>query len=79
MLNLKVVTKNEILYQNTVKLAQFPGVDGLFGVMFNHAPMVYMLKQGRIKVVLNNDEEEFIDISGGILEVFKNQITVLTS
>lgn len=48
-----------------------------FGIMQNHAPMVYVLKKGNIKVKEMNDTEKIIEIEGGLLEVFNNEIIVL--
>lgn len=76
-LNIRVITKNKIIFADTVKMAQFPGIDGLFGVLNNHAPMVYVLKKGSIKVKLLDDKEQFIEINGGLVEVFNNEIVVL--
>ena len=76
-MTIKVITKNKILFQDTIKRAQFPGVDGMFGVMKNHTPMVYVLKKGKVKVTKEDDKELFIEINGGIFEVFNNELVVL--
>ncbi|HNV49490.1 MAG TPA: ATP synthase F1 subunit epsilon [Bacteroidales bacterium] len=76
-MTIRVISKTKTIYSETVKIAQFPGVDGLFGIMQNHAPMVYVLKKGNIKVKEMNDTEKIIEIEGGLLEVFNNEIIVL--
>ncbi|NCC71948.1 MAG: ATP synthase F1 subunit epsilon [Sphingobacteriia bacterium] len=76
-LKIRVLTKTKLIYSNTVKRAQLPGIDGLFGILSNHAPMIYVLKKGKIKVKKTDDKEEFIEINGGIMEVLNNEIIVL--
>ncbi len=77
-MTIKVITKKKIVYSETVKMAQLPGVDGKFGLLENHAPMIYVLKKGEIKVKKMDDKDFFIEINGGLVEVFNNEITVLT-
>ncbi len=76
-MNLQVITKDKMIYSGEVKAAQFPGIDGLFGVLHNHAPMIFVLKKGSIKIKKEDKKEDFIKIEGGIMEVFKNEIIVL--
>jgi len=76
-MTIKVINKNRVLFQDTVKSAQLPGVDGLFGILQNHAPMVYVLKKGKVKITKEDDKEHFIEINGGIFEVFNNELVVL--
>jgi F-type H+-transporting ATPase subunit epsilon len=77
-MTIKVITKKKIIYDETVKMAQLPGIDGKFGLLENHAPMIYVLKKGTIKVKKMDDTEFFLEINGGLMEVFNNEITVLT-
>jgi len=77
-MTIKVITKKKIIYDETVKMAQLPGIDGKFGLLENHAPMIYVLKKGTIKLKKMDDKEFFLEINGGLVEVFNNEITVLT-
>jgi F-type H+-transporting ATPase subunit epsilon len=76
-MNLQVITKNKTIYTAEVKAARFPGVDGLFGVLRNHAPMLFVLKKGTIKLKKEDNKEEYVEIDGGLMEVFKNEIVVM--
>lgn len=76
-MNLQVITKNKTLFEDEVTSARFPGVDGLFGVLKNHAPMVFVLKKGEIKLKKNDKKDYFVEIEGGIMEVYKNNIVVM--
>ena len=48
-------------------MASFPGSDGSFGVLNNHAPIVATLKKGTIKLkVSDGSKTEFNDESGDL-------------
>lgn len=74
---LEIVTPDKEIYSGNVSLATFPGSEGLFGVMENHAAMVATLKAGQIKVVDETKKEHFFDVNGGVVEVNHNKVIVL--
>jgi F-type H+-transporting ATPase subunit epsilon len=74
---LEIITPEKRLFDGKVKLVQVPGTKGSFEVLKNHAPVISTLTQGRIKVITEKDQQEFIDISSGIIEVKANTITIL--
>jgi len=55
----------------------FPGKDGSFGVLENHAPMVALLSHGTIKITMNDNSVHTIEVSSGIAEIKNNRITVI--
>jgi F-type H+-transporting ATPase subunit epsilon len=73
---IEIVTPDRNVYSGDISLATFPGSDGSFGIKENHAPMVATLKEGKIKVVENN-QEQFFEVKGGVVEVNHNKIIVL--
>jgi F-type H+-transporting ATPase subunit epsilon len=74
---LEIITPEKRLFDGNVKLVQVPGTKGSFEVLKNHAPLISTLVQGRIKVITDKDQQEFIDINSGIIEVKANSITIL--
>jgi F-type H+-transporting ATPase subunit epsilon len=74
---LEIITPEKRLFDGNVKLVQVPGAKGSFEVLKNHAPIISTLTQGRIKVITDKDQQEFIDINSGIIEVKANIITIL--
>ena len=76
-MKLEIVTPEKHLYSGEVKSAQFPGADGSFGVLNDHAPLISTLKEGEITVVEDNSEEKVFEIKGGVVEVLNNRIIVL--
>lgn len=47
---LEVLTPDQMLFKGTVKQVVLPGLDGSFGVLSNHAPMISGLGKGTVKV-----------------------------
>ena len=76
-MHLEIVTPEKHLYSGEIKSARFPGANGSFGVLNDHAPMISTLKEGEIKIVEENNEEKGFEINGGVVEVLKNRIIVL--
>ena len=74
---LEIVTPDKEIFNGEIALATFPGSEGSFGVMENHAPMIATLKEGRIKVVDESKKEQFFSVNGGVVEVNNNKIIVL--
>lgn len=74
---LEIITPDKTLYSGQVSLVQLPGIDGSFEILNNHAPLISVLAQGKIKLVNDAQKIEFIEINGGVIEVLKNKILVL--
>jgi len=74
---LEIITPEKRLFEGKVKLVQVPGAKGSFEILKNHAPIISTLTRGTIKVIGENDAQEFIEINSGIIEVKANTITIL--
>ena len=73
---LEIVTPAKKVFEGEVNIVTFPGVDGSFQVMNDHAPLVSTLKEGNLIYKSNSSEEE-VSITGGVVEVLNNKIVVL--
>ena len=76
-MKLEIITPDKTIFTGEVQLVQLPGVDGLFEILNNHAPMIAALGQGRIKTMDNDKKLQYFEITGGMLEVFNNKVLVL--
>jgi F-type H+-transporting ATPase subunit epsilon len=76
-MKLEIITPASTLFTGEVSLVQLPGIDGLFEILKSHAPLVSALKEGRVKVVDDQNQEQFFDIRGGVVEVSKDKILLL--
>ena len=72
-----IITPDTTLFEGSVKLVQLPGIDGSFEILTNHAPLISVLGEGKIKVQHDNDELEYFEVKGGVIEVLKNKILIL--
>ena len=76
-MKLEIITPANTLFTGDVSLVQLPGIDGLFEILKSHAPLVSALKEGRVKVVDDKDQEQFFDIRGGVVEVSHDKVLLL--
>ena len=76
-MKLEIITPSSTLFTGEVSLVQLPGIDGLFEILKSHAPLVSALKEGRVKVVDDQTQEQFFDIRGGVVEVSKDKVLLL--
>lgn len=75
-MNIKIIKPERPVFEGKIDSAQFPGIDGSFGVLNSHAPMIAALGKGKIRIV-ENGQETFFEINGGVLEMKNNEILVL--
>jgi F-type H+-transporting ATPase subunit epsilon len=73
---LEVVTPQEKVFEGEVDVVTFPGTDGSFQVMNDHAPMVSSLAGGKL-VYKDKAGAHAVSITGGVMEVLHNKIIVL--
>ena len=76
-MKLEIITPDKKLFEGSVKSAIFPGREGSFGVMSNHAPMIATLKAGKVEITEENNNKLSFDVKGGVVEVIKNAVIVL--
>jgi len=75
--NLNVVSAEESLFSGSIKSLQITGSEGELGIMPGHAPLLTSLKPGMALITKQDGTEEVIYLSGGMLEVQPNNVTVL--
>ncbi len=76
-MKLEIITPDKKLYEGEVKSAIFPGSEGSFGVLNNHAAMIATLKKGKVELIEENNNKLEFEVNGGVVEVSKNKATVL--
>ena len=73
---LEIVTPDKKVFEGEVVSATFPGIDGSFQILNNHAPLVSTLSKGLI-VYRNKDQGFETEVDGGVVEVLNNRVIVL--
>jgi len=76
-MKIDIVTPLGRIFQGEIKEATFPGIDGEFGVLEGHAPLVTNLKPGVISIKKDDGKEELIAINWGYVEVTPDHVNVL--
>ena len=74
---LELVTPERVLLSSQVRSVRVPGIEGSFGVLANHAPLMTALAIGLVKVEHENGDLEYIATSGGFMEVNKEKTIIL--
>ena len=77
---LEIVTPDEKFFEGEVESATFPGIDGSFQILNNHAPLISTLGTGDVhfwRMVEKKRRDTSILVEGGVVEVLNNKVTVL--
>ena len=75
--HLDVVSAEGKLFSGRVQSAQVSGSEGELGLRHGHAPLLTAIKPGLVRLIKQNGSEEVLYISGGMLEVQPEAVTVL--
>lgn len=76
-LRLEVVTPDRTVISTTAESVIVPTIDGQMGFMQHHAPIVAGLKIGMVEFGAAHGEKEKLAITGGMVELSDNTVTVL--
>ena len=74
---LELVTPIRIMAQKAVEMVVVPGVEGLFGVLPRHAPLLADLKRGVVEIYENGKIVDRFMVDGGLADVSAESITIL--
>jgi F-type H+-transporting ATPase subunit epsilon len=73
---LEILTPEKKVFEGDVTIATFPGADGSFQIMDNHAPLISLLKEGTVEYK-SKEASKNVVITGGVVEVLNNKIILL--
>ncbi len=75
-MRVEVLTPRKIEFQGEADDVILPTLSGEIAVLSFHAPLISVLKPGRIKIKTGK-EEIIIQADGGVLQVAENAATIL--
>jgi F-type H+-transporting ATPase subunit epsilon len=75
-LKLEIVTPEQIIFSDFVDFVSAPGEEGELGILPRHAALVSILQPGELRIKKGEDEI-FIAVSGGFMEIKQDNIIVL--
>ena len=77
-LQVSVVSAEGSIFSGEAKFVALPGEEGELGILPRHTPLITRIKPGAVRIQrADNDEEEFVFVAGGILEIQPGSVTVL--
>jgi F-type H+-transporting ATPase subunit epsilon len=71
-----LVSPEKLAFSGEVDQVDIPGVEGDFGVLAGHAPVIAAIRPGILTVTVGGTHEKII-VLGGLAEVSENGLTVL--
>jgi len=75
-LKLDVVTIERIVFSGDVDMVIAPGVEGVLGILPQHAPLITALSEGELRFK-QGAQVQNLAIAGGYLEILNDRVTVL--
>ena len=76
-MHLKIITHENIIFDEDINEVYLHGIDGEFGILKGHEPIMSALDIGVTKIVQNN-ETKFFTTMGGILQFKDDNAVILT-
>ena len=77
-IHVRVITNEGQAVADEAVSIRAPGEIGYLGILYNHAPLVTTLQPGTLRWRRPDGETRTLHIGTGLLEITKNQLTVLT-
>ena len=75
-IRVEIVSQDHMVFEGDADIVVVPGVEGEMGILPNHVPLLSTMRYGILKVRFQGNEEVFA-ISGGVVEVQPDIVTVL--
>ena len=77
IMHLDIVSAEVEIFSGNVKNIIASAIMGEVGIYPKHTPMITPLKPGEVKIITEENEEKLFFISGGVIEVQPDIVTVL--
>ena len=75
-MHFEIITPEKKVFEGEVSIVTFPGADGSFQILNNHAPLVSLLKDGTVEYK-SKEAKQQVKITGGVVEVLQNKVILL--
>lgn len=77
VITLDIVSAEAAIFHGEVTFISVTGAMGELGIHPGHSPLLTVLKPGQIRAVLKDGKEEVFYMSGGMLEIQPNMVSIL--
>lgn len=78
LLNVVLIGSSGVVYDGPADSVTAPGVDGNFGILHHHAPLISAILTGLLTVKVHGDAHVYL-VGKGYLEVCDNRVVLLVS
>ncbi len=73
-----IVSAEQAIFSGEAEMVVAPGEAGELGILPEHTPLLTRIRPGTVRVIPGGDaEEEVVYVSGGMMEVQPDRVTVL--
>jgi F-type H+-transporting ATPase subunit epsilon len=76
-LRLEIVTVERKMFDDQVNMVIAPGSEGVLGILPRHTPLITALTYGELQIRKQGEEDQFVAIGGGFMEVQPDHVVVL--
>lgn len=76
-MKLTIITPDKLAYDGDIAAVTVPGTSGSFQILKDHAAIVSTLDDGKVIIKVTNDDEQIVNIKGGVVEAKDNNIVIL--
>ncbi|MHC5063480.1 MAG: ATP synthase F1 subunit epsilon [Planctomycetota bacterium] len=77
LMHLRIVTPQEVLLDQDVRSVSFMGIDGSYGILPGHAPLMTATQPGEVKITHEDGRVEELVVTDGFAEVHDNVLTLV--
>jgi len=76
-LHVDIVSAEQAIFAGEATMVIAPGEGGELGILPEHTPLLTRIKPGTVRIQIPDAEEEVIYVSGGMMEVQPDIVTIL--
>ncbi|MDD4032619.1 MAG: ATP synthase F1 subunit epsilon [Bacteroidales bacterium] len=77
-MNIEILSVSGTIFSGQVSSVSVPGISGAFTILKQHAPILSLLSPGDVYVETKDNKKLSFEVKGGVVEVKKNKIIVLS-
>lgn len=72
-----ILAADHAFYEGKCESLVIPTLQGQYGILANHSPMIGAIVPGMMKVKISEEKEEIAAVSSGMVKVEKNEVLIL--
>ena len=76
-MQVEIISPDKNIFSGNSDSVVVPAVDGLLGILENHAPLISTLTAGNVEVKDEKGATQAFSIKGGVVEVLSNKVVIL--